>query len=78
MPVLSVVADAFDRLVAAGGGDLDHSAFIILLEDGRADVNAATYVRMASTAAGFEMSSVSICACDTPTSRSIGTNVRRR
>ena len=35
LPVFSVVADRFDRLVAAGGGDLDHSALITLLEAGR-------------------------------------------
>jgi len=34
LPVFSVVADRFDRLVAAGRGDLDHSALITLLEDG--------------------------------------------
>jgi len=34
LPVFSVVADRFDRLVAAGGGDLDHSALITLLESG--------------------------------------------
>ena len=33
LPVFSVVADRFDALVAAGGGDLDHSALILLLED---------------------------------------------
>jgi 2-hydroxy-3-oxopropionate reductase len=32
LPVFAVVADAFDRLVAAGGGDLDHAALITLLE----------------------------------------------
>ncbi len=32
LPVFAVVADRFDRLVAAGGGDLDHSALITLLE----------------------------------------------
>lgn len=34
LPVFSVVADQFDRLVATGGGDLDHSALITLLEGG--------------------------------------------
>jgi 2-hydroxy-3-oxopropionate reductase len=33
LPVFSVVADEFDRLVALGRGDLDHSALITLLED---------------------------------------------
>jgi 2-hydroxy-3-oxopropionate reductase len=33
LPVFSVVADRFDALVAAGGGDLDHSALILLLEE---------------------------------------------
>ncbi len=32
LPTFAVVADAFDRLVAAGGGDLDHAALITLLE----------------------------------------------
>ncbi len=32
LPVFSVVAGEFDRLVATGGGDLDHSALITLLE----------------------------------------------
>ncbi len=32
LPVFAIVADAFDRLVAAGGGDLDHSALITLLD----------------------------------------------
>ena len=32
LPMFAVVADAFDRLVAAGGGDLDHAALITLLE----------------------------------------------
>jgi 2-hydroxy-3-oxopropionate reductase len=34
LPVFDVVAERFDRLVAAGGGDLDHSALILLLEEG--------------------------------------------
>jgi len=34
LPVFAVVAERFDTLVAAGGGDLDHSALITLLEDG--------------------------------------------
>jgi 2-hydroxy-3-oxopropionate reductase len=36
LPYFSVVAAAFDRLVARGGGDLDHSALITLLESDRA------------------------------------------
>lgn len=32
LPVFAAVADAFDRLVAAGGGDLDHSALITLFD----------------------------------------------
>ena len=32
LPVFEVVAERFDRLVAAGGGDLDHAALITLLE----------------------------------------------
>jgi 2-hydroxy-3-oxopropionate reductase len=32
LPAFAVVADAFDRLVAEGGGDLDHSALITLLD----------------------------------------------
>ncbi len=32
LPVFTVVADRFDRLVATGAGDLDHSALITLLE----------------------------------------------
>ncbi len=32
LPFFSPVADGFDRLVAAGGGDLDHAALITLLE----------------------------------------------
>ena len=32
LPFFSVVAAAFDRLVAEGGGDLDHSALITLLD----------------------------------------------
>ena len=32
LPSFTVVAAAFDRLVAAGGGDLDHSALITLLD----------------------------------------------
>ncbi len=32
LPVFEVVAHRFDRLVAAGGGDLDHAALITLLE----------------------------------------------
>ncbi len=32
LPVFEVVADLFDRLVAAGRGDLDHAALITLLE----------------------------------------------
>jgi 2-hydroxy-3-oxopropionate reductase len=31
LPTFETVADAFDRLVAEGGGDLDHSALITLL-----------------------------------------------
>jgi len=34
LPVAALVADRFDALVAAGGGDPDHSALILLLEDG--------------------------------------------
>ncbi len=33
LPVFAVVADRFNRLVAAGGGDLDHSALITLFDD---------------------------------------------
>ena len=32
LPFFAAVADGFDRLVADGGGDLDHSALITLLE----------------------------------------------
>ena len=32
LPFFSPVADGFDRLVADGGGDLDHAALITLLE----------------------------------------------
>jgi 2-hydroxy-3-oxopropionate reductase len=32
LPFFAAVAEAFDRLVASGGGDLDHSALITLLE----------------------------------------------
>ena len=32
LPVFPAVADAFDRLVAEGGGELDHAAFITLLD----------------------------------------------
>lgn len=32
LPFFAAVADGFDRLVAAGGGDLDHAALITLLE----------------------------------------------
>jgi 2-hydroxy-3-oxopropionate reductase len=32
LPVFAVAAAAFDRLVAEGGGDLDHSALITLLD----------------------------------------------
>lgn len=32
LPVFAVVADRFDRLVATGGGDLDHSALITLFD----------------------------------------------
>lgn len=32
LPAFAAVADAFDRLVADGGGDLDHSALITLLD----------------------------------------------
>ncbi len=32
LPFFSAVADGFDRLVAGGGGDLDHSALITLLD----------------------------------------------
>jgi 2-hydroxy-3-oxopropionate reductase len=35
LPAFAAVADAFDRLVAEGGGDLDHSALITLLEADR-------------------------------------------
>jgi len=35
LPAFAAVADAFDRLVAEGGGDLDHSALIMLLEADR-------------------------------------------
>jgi 2-hydroxy-3-oxopropionate reductase len=41
LPVFSVVADQFDQLVAAGGGELDHSALITLLEGRQASQNAA-------------------------------------
>ncbi len=42
LPVFSVVADRFDRLVAAGGGDLDHSALITLLEADGIPADAAS------------------------------------
>jgi 2-hydroxy-3-oxopropionate reductase len=40
LPVFAAVADAFDRLVAAGGGDLDHSALITLFDPDRPDRSA--------------------------------------
>ena len=33
LPVFPAVAEAFDRLVAEGGGELDHAALITLLDD---------------------------------------------
>jgi 3-hydroxyisobutyrate dehydrogenase-like beta-hydroxyacid dehydrogenase len=33
LPVFPAVAAAFDRLVAEGGGELDHAALITLLDD---------------------------------------------
>jgi hypothetical protein len=37
LPTLDLVTTAFERLVVSGGGDLDHSALLTLLEDaGRA------------------------------------------
>lgn len=35
IPAFDVVADAFDRLDRAGGGDLDHSALITLIDPGQ-------------------------------------------
>ena len=40
LPVFSVVADEFQRLVELGRGDLDHSALITLLEDSIGDSDA--------------------------------------
>jgi 2-hydroxy-3-oxopropionate reductase len=42
LPVFSVVAEEFERLVELGRGDLDHSALITLLEDQVASADAVS------------------------------------